>query len=225
MEFTIVGVYGASSKNVYMNISDARKILGLEDGACTSLIVYAVNESSVDLIASDIEDMYSDLRATSSSMMGAMSANTMASYESQIKTLQADLETAEASGNQITLISTIGVGATVLFVMLYAVKERTKEIGTLKAIGFGKGSIMSQFMMEGMIVSAIGGGIGIFISLIAAPYLSSTLLKGASVTYTDLDIRFLLMAFGMIVGIGALGSLYPAYQASRKSPMEAIRHE
>jgi putative ABC transport system permease protein len=225
IELEIVGIYDGSSKNVYMNITDARKILGLEEGACTSLIVYATNESSVDLVASDIEDMYSDLRATSSTMMGAMSANMMQSYESQIETLDADLAQAESTGNQVISISVIGVGAAILFVMLYAVKERTKEIGTLKAMGFGKGSIMSQFMMEGIIMSVAGGAIGIVAAIIAAPYLSTAILKSATVTYADLDFRFLLMAFGIIVGIGAVGSLYPAYQASRKSPMEAIRHE
>jgi putative ABC transport system permease protein len=225
IELEIVGIYDASSKNVYMNITDARKILGIDEGACTSLIVYATNESSVDLVASDIEDMYSDLRATSSTMMGAMSANMMQSYESQIETLDADLAQAESTGNQVISISVIGVGAAILFVMLYAVKERTKEIGTLKAMGFGKGSIMSQFMMEGIIMSVAGGAIGIVAAVVAAPYLSTSILKSATVTYADLDFRFLLMAFGIIVGIGAVGSLYPAYQASRKSPMEAIRHE
>lgn len=221
----IVGIYDASSKNVYMNITDAREILGLENGTCTSLTVYAADESSAMLVASDIEDLYDDLRATSSSMMGAMSANMMQSYESQIETLDADLAQAESTGNQVISISVVGVGAAILFVMLYAVKERTKEIGTLKAMGFGKGSIMAQFMLEGMIMSVAGGAIGIIAAVIAAPYLSTALLKTTAVTYADLDFRFLLAAFGIIVGIGAIGSLYPAYQASRKSPMEAIRHE
>ena len=53
----------------------------------------------------------------------------------------------------------------VLFVMLYTVKERTKEIGTLKAIGFSNSTVMSQFMLEGVLLSMIAGVVGIAIGM------------------------------------------------------------
>ena len=64
----------------------------------------------------------------------------------------------------------------VLFVMLYTVKERTKEIGTLKAIGFSNSTVMSQFMLEGILLSMIAGVVGIAIGSIAAPTIASLLL-------------------------------------------------
>ena len=141
----------------------------------------------------------------------------------------------------------IAVAATsliVLFVMLYTVRERTKEIGTLKAIGFSNWNVMSQFMLEGVLLSLLAGVVGVAIGSVAAPFLSSILLPtvnpfggsggfrdgilGAStssqVTVT-LDPQLMLIAFGAAVLLGALGSLYPAWRASRTRPAEAMRYE
>ena len=68
----------------------------------------------------------------------------------------------------------------VLFVMLYTVKERTKEIGTLKAIGFSNSTVMGQFMLEGVILSMIAGVVGIAIGMVAAPTISQYLLPSVA---------------------------------------------
>jgi putative ABC transport system permease protein len=60
--------------------------------------------------------------------------------------------------------------------MLYSVRERTKEIGILKAIGFSNWNVMSQFMLEGVLIGLIGGVAGVIIGTIAAPFLSAFLL-------------------------------------------------
>ena len=64
----------------------------------------------------------------------------------------------------------------VLFVMLYTVRERTKEIGTLKAIGFSNATVMGQFILEGILLSVIAGTVGVAIGTLAAPTISSLLL-------------------------------------------------
>ena len=68
----------------------------------------------------------------------------------------------------------------VLFVMLYTVRERTKEIGTLKAIGFSNFTVMSQFMLEGILLSLLAGVVAIVIGTVAAPFLTSVLLPHVS---------------------------------------------
>ena len=65
--------------------------------------------------------------------------------------------------------------------MLYTVKERTKEIGTLKAIGFSNSTVMGQFMLEGILLSIIAGVVGIAIGSVAAPTLSSLLLPSVGI--------------------------------------------
>jgi putative ABC transport system permease protein len=146
----------------------------------------------------------------------------------------------------------IAIAATsliVFFVMLYSVRERTKEIGILKAIGFSNWNVMSQFMLEGVLIGLIGGVAGVIIGTIAAPFLSALLLPQLNLfggtqrmqrpfqtTYPNiigsqsssaatLNPQFILLALGVAALLGALGSLYPSWRASRTSPMEALRYE
>jgi putative ABC transport system permease protein len=138
--------------------------------------------------------------------------------------------------------------------MLYTVRERTKEIGTLKAIGFSNWNVMSQFMLEGMLLSLVAGVVGIAIGTVGAPLLSGILLPqispfgsrgnsqfsrgfenagnfgnfgilGASTVTVTPSLETMLIAIGAAVLLGALGSLYPAWRASRTRPAEAMRYE
>jgi putative ABC transport system permease protein len=133
--------------------------------------------------------------------------------------------------------------------MLYTVRERTREIGILKAIGFSNWNVMSQFMLEGILISLIAGAVGIAIASIGAPFLSSLLLPQISlfggpsgrfqpsfgpanlgttqsqVAGVGIIPELIVFTFGVAVLLGALGSLYPAWRASRTSPMEALRYE
>ena len=121
--------------------------------------------------------------------------------------------------------------------MLYTVRERTKEIGTLKAIGFSNWNVMSQFMLEGVMLSLIAGALGIGIAFVGAPVISGLLLPhvnvfgartaftGASTTDAVITPELLLIGLGAAALLGTLGSLYPAWRASRTSPAEAMRYE
>jgi putative ABC transport system permease protein len=137
-----------------------------------------------------------------------------------------------------------------LFVMLYTVRERTREIGTLKAIGFSNWNVMSQFMFEGILISLMAGMVGVAIASIGAPILSSLLLPHVSLfgglqsgrfqggfapanlgttvstsTAVSLGPELILLALGVALLLGALGSLYPAWRAARTRPAEAMRYE
>ena len=129
----------------------------------------------------------------------------------------------------------------VLFVMLYTVRERTKEIGTLKAIGFSNFSVMGQFMLEGIMLSVIAGVVGIVIGTVAAPTISSLLLPSVnlfgnsggafvrnsivSTPAVSLNLELILIAFGASLLLGAIGSLYPAWRAAKIRPAEAMKYE
>jgi putative ABC transport system permease protein len=121
------------------------------------------------------------------------------------------------------------------------VRERTKEIGTLKAIGFSNWTVMSQFMLEGVLLSLMAGVVGIAIGVFAGPAISGLLLPhvnvfgarvvalgGVSDTATQaatVSPQLMLLGLGAAVLLGALGSLYPAWRASRTRPAEAMRYE
>ena len=83
------------------------------------------------------------------------------------------------TNNQAYAEIILAVAATsliVLFVMQYTVRERTKEIGTLKAIGFSSGNVMGQFLFEGIMLSLLAALVGVAIGAVAAPFLSKVLL-------------------------------------------------
>ena len=114
----------------------------------------------------------------------------------------------------------------IMFLMLYAVKERIKEIGVLKALGFTGNNVMGQFISEGTIIGFMGGVLGIILALVAAPVLSNLLLPGSEAFATsNPTIDLVLLALVLTVCLGAFGSLYPAWSASRKDPVEAMRNE
>jgi len=248
--FTVVGIFEPTSQGrfetriVYMNISDAQVVTG-NMGNVSRLDVYADNASDVDGIADVIEATYTDLYVTTYRERLASLEGMQQRYTEMLDDAQATIAQTQSTATQVIIIAVAATSLIVLFVMLYTVRERTKEIGTLKAIGFSNWNVMSQFMLEGILISLIAGVVGIAIGSVAAPTLTSLLLPrismfgsqrsfpgtmdpGTTVSQavtTTLDPQWMLLAFGIAVFLGALGSLYPAWRASRTSPMEALKYE
>jgi putative ABC transport system permease protein len=106
------------------------------------------------------------------------------------------------------------------------VKERTKEIGTMKAIGFTSKAIMFQIMMEGFMIAVISGFIGIFMGYVGSPIITEMVMpESASGSSSQISVLMMVIGFLFMVFLGSVGSIYPAWVASRKSPVEAMSHE
>jgi putative ABC transport system permease protein len=251
--FSIVGIYvqsGQSSfetRTVYMNITDAQRITD-NTGNITMVDVYANDTSYVDGIAEAIQAENSDIQVTTYKDRLTQLQNMETTYTETVTNAQATLGQTETVATQEIIIVLVATSLIVFFVMLYTVRERTKEIGTLKAIGFSNWNVMSQFMLEGMLMSAVAGVVGIAIGTVGAPFLSSLLLPSvnpfrstgsfqgtfraggggvfaASAVTAMPDLQLMLLAVLAAVLLGALGSLYPAWRASRTRPAEAMRYE
>jgi len=230
-DFEVVGVYSSSiwEKDVYMSLSSAQDLLDLE-GKVTSLLVYAESVSAVDDIVAEIQSAYPDLLVFAyKDISSGSSEHIQHQQERMIARLNDDLSRIQTLGFNITLVSGI-IGALLIFgLMFYTVRERTKEIGTLKALGVSNPDIMKQFMFEGLFIGLIGGAIGLGIAAVASSLFSSLLLSPGETLGTSISVSITL--FSMLLGLGvaaiaaALGSLYPAWRASRISPMESLRHE
>lgn len=105
----------------------------------------------------------------------------------------------------------------------------------MKTLGFSNKSVVSQFVMEGIAVTFIGCVIGAIVGVIAYPTLSKLLLSSttnttgpgavAAAVSTNPAISIVLIAFVAVLAMGALGSIYPAWKASRIKPVEALRNE
>ena len=107
--------------------------------------------------------------------------------------------------------------------MFYTVRERTKEIGILKALGFSNMEVMKRFMLEGLYIGLLGGLMGIILGAVTYSMVGPWLLGTSESISISLEPVYLLMGLGAAVLFGTLGSLYPAWRASRVSPMEAFR--
>lgn len=122
-------------------------------------------------------------------------------------------------------ISLLVGGIGIMNIMLVSVSERTKEIGLRKAVGATKRDILFQFLLEAVVLTLIGGFIGI-VSGIGIGYLlyliASHFLGGFSYA---LSLNAILLAVGMAVSTGLIFGLYPAQKAANLSPMEAMRWE
>ena len=117
-------------------------------------------------------------------------------------------------------ISLLVGGIGIMNIMLATVLERTREIGIRRAIGARQADIVRQFLTEAVMISIIGGLIGI-----AFGFALSRVIAAAAGWSTVVTTASIVVAFGVSCGIGLLFGIYPAVQAAKLDPIEAIRYE
>jgi len=140
----------------------------------------------------------------------------------------ADLQAAISASNKtmsmllssIAAISLLVGGIGIMNIMLVSVTERTREIGLRKAIGGRKVDILMQFLAESVVVSVIGGGLGIILAWAVTVALTNLIGWAMSISLDSVLISFFFSAF-----IGIVFGLYPAKKASELHPIEALRFE
>ena len=126
----------------------------------------------------------------------------------------------------VAAISLVVGGVGIMNIMLVSVTERTREIGLRKAVGATNRSILTQFLLESVMLTSIGGVVGIVLGTGLSFVISLILSK-----FVGLDWAFLFPIMAVFLGLGVSGAvglvfgIYPARQAARKSPMEALRYE
>jgi len=120
----------------------------------------------------------------------------------------------------IASISLLVGGIGIMNIMLATVTERTREIGIRRAIGARQSQIITQFLVETVVLSALGGLLGIVFGFVG-PWVIEQSTKMP--TYTKWWM--VVLSFGISVAVGIVFGLYPAYRASRLDPIVALRHE
>jgi putative ABC transport system permease protein len=117
-------------------------------------------------------------------------------------------------------ISLLVGGIGIMNIMLATVLERTREIGIRRAIGARQADIIRQFLTEAVMISIIGGLVGIAFGVSLSRIIAAAAGWSTVVTFASIAV-----AFGVSVGIGLLFGIYPAVQAAKLDPIEAIRYE
>lgn len=155
-------------------------------------------------------------------LVGASSSTTYSIYNQTavLDTLSTATATLTLMLGGIAAISLLVGGIGIMNIMLVSVTERTREIGIRKAIGASRGNILSQFLVEALVVSVLGGLIGLGLSLLAARLMGPLLKMQLSVSPL-----VAMLAVGFSLFIGVVFGLYPANKASRLLPVEALRYE
>jgi len=144
----------------------------------------------------------------------------ISSFQDILSTVETitNLLTAMVAG--ISAISLVVGGVGVMNIMLVSVTERTKEIGLLKAIGAKEKDILTQFLIEAMVMTLSGGLIGVTIGVTGA-FLISTLV---GIPFS-LNIPAIIIAVAVSTFVGLLFGLYPARRAAKLNPIDALRYE
>jgi ABC-type antimicrobial peptide transport system permease subunit len=135
-----------------------------------------------------------------------------------------DMKSSYAMLDGISLVAIIAGGLGVLNTMLMSVFERTREIGVLRALGWRRQSVLAMILREAILLGVLGGvaGVALSFALVELMKINAALGSWVDPVWTwDIFAR----AFLLSIFLGAIGGLYPAYRATRLSPVEALRYE
>ncbi|HEX2995884.1 MAG TPA: FtsX-like permease family protein, partial [Anaerolineales bacterium] len=182
-----------------------------------SIYVSVAAAEKMDTVSSQIEYVLRrshDLKASDESDFNIMSQADL------LETLNSVTQTLTIFLGAIAGISLLVGGIGIMNIMLVSVTERTKEIGLRKAVGATRNQILSQFLIETMTLSVLGGIIGILFGVTIALFFTLSGLITASVSAGSI-----VLAFTFAMAIGVFFGLYPAYRAANLHPMEALRYE
>jgi putative ABC transport system permease protein len=246
--FNVVGIEGYDPVNetaAYMSLTDAQTITN-NIGNVTSYKVFVDNVNNVQSVATDkIAVMYPKLSVSIAASLVDSVIQLQTQTNVELQMAQASMSQIQSTGMMEIAIVTVVVAAIVLFIMLYTVRERTREIGTLKALGASSLAILGQFMLEGVLLSFIAGVVGLVIGTVGATALANLLLPhpiqagNSTVSTAGMSLgsassasisviitpELALFGLGIAILLGAVGSLYPAWRAARTRPAEAMRYE
>lgn len=128
--------------------------------------------------------------------------------------------------SSVVAIALVVGGIGVMNIMLVSVTERTKEIGLRKAVGATNRDIMLQFLAEAVILTGLGGVVGVLIGITLAFLVSVGLSQALSVDWVfTIPISAVLLGVGVAMIVGLVFGIYPARTAARKNPIDALRFE
>ncbi|MDY4221820.1 MAG: ABC transporter permease [Candidatus Faecousia sp.] len=227
VEYTIVGVLASNDDNLTSVLTSGMQVAYLP---LTSLVkltdtvsreittFYAAPQANVDiqLAADSLETLLMDRFQQDEDAYRLSSQSVVEDVMNQITSMLTILL------GGIAAISLVVGGIGIMNIMLVTVTERTREIGIRKAIGASRGTILSQFLMEAVVLCMLGCGLGIFLSW-AVLQLISTVVASMDIRFT-LNMGVVLLSVVFCFLIGVIFGLYPANKAAKMKPIDALHY-
>ncbi len=223
LSFKVIGVIEATGSG--FNSSDDSVFIPLDvlqryfsgDKYLSSINVKVASQDKMDQAQTDVTSLLLSLHKISNADEADFNVSNMADLVSMASSVTGTLTILLGA---IAGISLLVGGIGIMNMMLTSVTERTREIGLRKAIGAKSSDINKQFLAESIMLTFLGGVIGISLGFLAS-YLVKTFLN----TTTTITTSSVLLAFGVSVAIGVIFGYYPARRAAKLNPIDALRYE
>ncbi len=228
-KFMVVGVFeekksafGANFDNyILMPITKFQRVYGMRfgNGAERSVNI-TVRAKSPDLLQDAIAETRAIMRRERGLKPNDEDNFTIFSNDSQIKTFNQNTAGIKVGAFVIGIVALVVAGIGIMNIMLVSVTERTREIGIRKSLGAKHKNILSQFLLEAIILSNIGGVIGVVIGFGLGNLVSA--FTGFPV---NVPLNWAVTGLVFCTSVGLIFGMWPAYKAASLRPVEALRYE
>jgi putative ABC transport system permease protein len=226
--FTIVGVLERKGQNamgtdqddcIFIPLSafQTRMQRGLGKFVPGRISISAVSPEAIPVVRQEVAQLLRERHRLGPDDEDDFSTSSMAEMTSMLTSTQ---DTMTLLLSAIALVSLVVGGIGVMNIMLVSVTERTREIGIRMAVGAQPTDIMMQFLVEALVLSAVGGALGVIFGVGLGQVIAP---KFGWIMETRTQVVFVALAVS--AGVGVVFGLYPARKASRLDPIDALRYE
>ena len=215
----VIGIYRVGvvygDNQVFVPVDIIQRILGIDRNRVTQYIVRVDSAENVPRVAEALRNVLGP------------NADVISQDEAALQTARL-LEAASVNSRVGAVVAAVVGALVVLFTMAVVTRERTREIGVLKAIGASNRNVAALFTGETLTLALLGGGIGLLIHVLAGSVLA-TLVVGPIVSevagdaVNNLRATDIVWGLGLAMSFGLMGSLYAVWRAIRMRPSEAMR--